>query len=136
MTGGLVVLLVLACLLPPAFGLSRHTVTDGAMSGDIETGSAVFVRSRPVVDLEVGDVISFPRASTAGVELVRRRIAEIDDGRIWTRSDRTGVRDPWPVTFEEESKARAVVDVPLVGHAYDALVGGATSLWWTLSSLG
>ncbi len=132
-TGGLIVLLVLAFVLPPAFGLSRYTVTDDAMSGTVERGSAVFARSLPVADLRVGDVITYPHPSTSG-ELITRRIADIEGGVIWTRSDSSAI-DPRPLTPDQSTRARAVFDVPLAGYAYDALSGGARLVWATVSEI-
>lgn len=133
--GGLLALLVLAFVLPPAFGLSRCTVSDDAMSGTMERGSAVFSKSLPVADLEIGDVITYPSPSTSGPELVTRRIAGIEAGVIWTRSDSTGALDPWTLTPEQSTQARAVADVPYVGYAYDAVSGSARVLWRSVSEL-
>ena len=132
--GGVLALLVLAFVLPPAFGLSHSTVTDDAMSGTIERGSVVFAKARPVADLEIGDVITYPHPAKPG-ELVTRRIAAIDAGMIWTSSDSTGALDPWTLPLDQATQALAVIDIPYAGYVYDALTGGARRLWQVLSEL-
>ena len=132
--GGLGALAMVAFVVPAAFGLSRYTVTDDAMGGTMHRGAAVFAKSLPVADLEIGDVITYPSPGPGGV-LVTRRIADIRAGVIWTRSDSTGVVDPWTVTLERSTQARAVVSIPYAGYAYDAIDGGARRLWRTVSGL-
>lgn len=132
--GGLVLVVVLAFILPAALGLTRHTVTDDAMSGTVERGSVVFTESLPLADLEVGDVIAYRPPSTSG-ELITRRVADIDRGLIWTSSDSTGAIDPWTISADGSTQRRAVVDIPYVGHAYDALIAGASSLWRTVERI-
>jgi signal peptidase I len=131
---GLGAFLALANLLPLAFGLTRYTVTDDAMSGTIDRGSLVFAKSLPVVDLEVGDVITYAHPATSG-ELVTRRIADIDGGVIWTRSDRTGAIDPWTLSIDRATQQRAVADIPYAGYVYDAVANGARELWARLPEL-
>lgn len=132
----LLALVVVAFVLPPAFGLSRSTVTDDDMAGTIDRGSAVFAKPRPVADLKVGDVITYPVPSASGSRLVTRRIADIEAGVIWTRGDSTGAPDPRTLTAEQSTEARAaVMHVPYAGYAYDALVGGSQRLWRSFSEL-
>lgn len=123
---GVLVLLVLALVLPPAFGLSHHTVSDDAMSGTMGRGSVVYAKALPVADLEVGDVVVYPHPKSG--ELITRRIAAIDAGVTWTRSDRTGALDPWTLTLDQATQARAVAAVPYVGYVYDALASGSRLL--------
>jgi signal peptidase len=131
--GGVLAFLVLAFVLPPAFGLSHHTVTDDAMSGTMGRGSVVFAKSLPVADLEIGDVIIYRHPKSG--ELITRRIAAIDAGMTWTRSDSTGALDPWTLTLDQATQARAVADIPYAGYAYDAVASGARLLRWTVSWL-
>lgn len=126
--GGAAVL-VLALALPSALGLSHTTVTDDAMSGSMKRGAAVFSEPMPAVDLEIGDVITYPVPTSAGDELVTRRIADIEDGVAWTKSDSTGLIDPWTVPLDETTQSRAVVGVPYAGYVYDAVSRGARRLW-------
>lgn len=130
---GVLAFLVLALVLPPAFGLSHYTVTDDAMSGSMGRGAVVFAQALPVADLEVGDVVIYPHPKT-GVSITRR-IAAIDAGVTWTRSDRTGALDPWTLTLDQATQARAVAAVPYVGYVYDALASGARLLRRTFSGL-
>jgi signal peptidase I len=131
---GVLAFLVLAFVLPPAFGLSHHTVTDDAMGGTMERGSLVFAKSLPVADLEIGDVVIYPHPKESG-ELITRRIAAIEAGVIWTRSDSTGALDPWTLTLDQATQARAVAAIPYAGYAYDAFASGSRLLRRTLSRL-
>ena len=132
---GLVAFLALAFVLPPAFGLSRHTVTDDAMSGTMERGSVVFAKSQPVGDLEVGDIITYRVPVDSGAGLVTRRIFDIQSGLIWTSRDSTGEVDPWTLSFDQLTQERAVVDIPYAGYVYDTLSRGARKLWSKVSEL-
>jgi signal peptidase len=123
---GVFAFLVLALVLPPAFGLSHHTVRDDAMSGTMGRGSVVFAEALPVADLEIGDVVIYPHPKSG--ELITRRIAAIDAGTTWTRSDSTGALDPWTLTLDQATQARAVAAIPYAGYVYDALAGGARLL--------
>ncbi len=131
---GTLVLVVLAFALPSALGLARYTVPDDAMSGTLERGSVVFTESRPVPDLEIGDIITYAHPSQDGRgEPITRRIARIQDGLIWTRSDRTGEVDPWTITLEEAARARAVLDDPYPRYVYRELADGSGLLWRTMT---
>ncbi|UUZ60140.1 hypothetical protein [Nocardioides sp. B-3] len=110
-----------AFVLPPAVGLSRHTVTDDAMSGTMERGSVVFAKSQPVGDLEVGDIITYRVPTDPRQDLVTRRIVDIRSGLIWTSRDSTGEIDPWTLSFDQQTRDRAVVDIPYAGYVYDAV---------------
>lgn len=125
---GLVAVIVLAVAVPAAFGLSHSTMTDDSMSGSMGRGSVVFTKPRPVMDLEVGDVITYrlpPGPDGAEGRQITRRIAGIEHGEIWTSSDRTGAVDPWTIGPGKATQARAVIDLPYLGHLYDAVGNGA-----------
>lgn len=119
--------LALAFVLPPAFGLSRHTITDDSMSGTIERGSVVFAKSRPVSDLEIGDIIIYRHPSAD--DIVTRRIHDIGSGLIFTRRDSTGEIDPWTLSFDQMTQEQAVVDIPFAGYVYDAVSRPVTRVW-------
>lgn len=127
--GVLVAFLALAFVLPPALGLSRHTVTDDAMSGTLERGSVVFAKSQPVGDLEVGDIITYRVPIDSGAELVTRRIFDIKSGLIWTSRDSTGEVDPWTLSFDQLTQERAVLDIPYAGYVYDAVSRAVKKVW-------
>lgn len=121
-------LIVLAVAVPSAFGLSHSTMTDDSMSGSMDQGSVVFTKPRSVMDLQIGDVITYrlPSVVDGGEgQQITRRIADIELGEIWTSSDRTGAVDPWTITPGEATQERAVADVPYLGYLYDAVGGGA-----------
>lgn len=119
----------LAFVLPPAFGLSRHTMTDDAMSGTMGRGSVVFAKSQPVSDLEIGDIITYLVPAESGEQLVTRRIFDIQSGVIWTSRDSTGEIDPWTLSFDQMTQERAVVDIPYAGYVYDAVSRAVKKAW-------
>lgn len=101
----------------------------------MKRGSVVFTKPRLVADLEIGDVITYPLPSGSKSTLITRRIVDIKAGEIWTSSDRTGAVDPWTIRPGEPSQARAVVDLPYAGYAYDALTNGTERLRHAFSFL-
>lgn len=124
----LVTMILLAVAVPAAFGLSHSTMTDDSMSGSMGRGSVVFTKPRLVMDLEVGDVITYrlpPGPDGAEGRQITRRIADIRAGEIWTSSDRTGAIDPWTIGPGKAMQERAVIDLPYLGHVYDAVGNGA-----------
>lgn len=126
---GLLSLVALTLVLPAAIGLSFRSVTDDAMSGTMDKGSAVIVDSVPVADLAVGDVITYPTSAASPTSsLVTRRIAEIDAGAIRTSGDNTGALDPWTVTLTDSTQEVAVGHVPFAGYVVDAL-DGSLRIW-------
>ncbi|PUA79457.1 hypothetical protein C7S10_18975 [Nocardioides currus] len=126
-------MVVLAFALPTAAGLSRTTVSDDSLSGTVERGSVVFARQRPVADLKVGDIITFGASSPYDDRRLARQIAAIDEaGVIWVSEG----EDLVAVPSDAPMQARAVVDIPYAGYAYDAVADGARSAWHSVSSLG
>ncbi|MCW2832295.1 MAG: signal peptidase [Nocardioides sp.] len=124
----LLLLIALSFVVPAALGVAFHTVTDDAMSGTIGKGSAVVVESVPVADLELGDIITYPKTSREDSPLVTRRIAGIEAGVYRTMGDGTGALDPWTVTLDASSQDVVIGHVPYAGYVVDAL-DGPTRLW-------
>ena len=118
--GLLLVAIALSFVVPVAAGLSFHAVTDDAMAGTIEKGSAVITEPVPVADLEIGDVITYPKISRDGTAtLLTRRIAAIDAAVYRTSGDSTGDLDPWTVTIDDPSQDVVVAHVPVAGYVVD-----------------
>ncbi|HXH80295.1 hypothetical protein [Nocardioides sp.] len=130
----LLLLIALSFVVPAAAGLAFHTVTDDAMSGTIDKGSAVVVESVPVADLELGDIITYATTSTEDSPLVTRRIAGIEAGVYRTMGDGTGALDPWTVTLDASSQDVVVAHVPYAGYAVDILDGPVR--YWLAAALG
>lgn len=128
----LVVLALFALLMvaPAALGLERFTVVDSAMDGTIGEGAAVFTRVTPVSDLRVGDILVYLPPSESGLnEPITRRIADIDKGLFQTRGDAEGQLDPWQFRLTEDTQAKAVFDVPVVGSLLDSVDSGSHRFW-------
>jgi signal peptidase len=112
------VLVVLVVLVPAVLGLQRYVITGGSMTGTIAKGSVVYSRLTPVVQLKVGDIITFvPPGQT---NPVTHRIVSIgagDDGRrvFRTKGDFNKAADPWQFTFPQPQQARYVYRIPYVG---------------------
>ncbi len=119
----LLLLIALSFVVPAAAGLAFHTVTDDAMSGTIDKGSAVVVESVPVADLELGDIITYRKTSSEDSPLITRRIAGIDAGVYRTMGDGAGSLDPWTVTLDGSSQDVVIAHAPYAGYAVDALDG-------------
>lgn len=133
---GVLMVLLLAFVVPAAFGLSHCTVSDDAMSGTMGRGSVVFTRPLLTADLEIGDVITYPRPSGSGSTMITRRVVDIQAGEIWTSRDRDGAIDPWTISPGQVTQARAVADLPYAGYVYDAVSRGAEGLRQALSFFG
>lgn len=117
-----VILLISAALLVPGFfGYERYVITGGSMSGSFEPGAVVFTRAIPVVDLQVGDVITYQPPPDSGVEgLVTHRIAEIEDdpeqGLLFTtKGDANDAEDPWRFRIDDATQPRVELAVDHLG---------------------
>ena len=106
-----------ACLLLPAsLSLSQHVVSDGAMGGSLARGALLFERPVQTVDqLNVGDVITFPRPDAPGA-MVTRRVVSIEGARVVTRGDAMPVADPWVLEVDGVEPALTVFAVPFAGY--------------------
>jgi signal peptidase len=113
-------------LLPPLLGYERYVLTGGSMDGTYDRGSIVFDREVPVVDLRVGDVITYKPPPESGLEgLVTHRIASVRDDEgvptFVTKGDANEDRDPWRFTLDQPTQAKVEFHVPYVGYALAAL---------------
>jgi signal peptidase I len=113
----------LLVLLPIGLGLERYvidgTTMDGPREGGISRGSIAFERVVPVSDLEVGDVITFPRPGAAdGDSMVTHRIVAIGPEGIVTQGDALPATDPWTLRPDGPTLPRVEFAVPWVGWAY------------------
>ena len=129
-TVGLASLTVLAglMLLPALFGLERYVITGSSMTGTYDRGSLVFAEPVPVVELRVGDVVTYAPPATAGSSdsLVTHRIAsvredEAGDPVFRTAGDANAEPDPWTFSASGATQPRASFSIPYVGYAFAAL---------------
>lgn len=127
----LTAVLALCLLLPASLGLSQHVVADGAMGGSLSRGALVFERPVRTADqLQVGDVITFPRPDSAGA-MATRRVVAIEGPRVVTRGDAMTDDDPWLIDVDAVEPSLTVFAVPLAGYP-QLLVPWLT---WTLLAL-
>lgn len=114
-------------LVPAVLGFDRYVITGDSMTGSYDRGSIIFERPVPVSELRAGDVITFEPPGGAGSQgLVTHRILEIkpDQGAgpvLRTKGDANAAPDPWEMTLEQPTQARAAFGIPYVGYAFAAL---------------
>jgi len=106
-------------LLPICLGLQRYVMTGDSMDGGIDQGSVVFVRTVPVGDLRVGDVITYRPPAATGVDgRVTHRVVSIDRGSLRTQGDARPDPDPWVLRPEAATLQRVEFAVPWLGRVY------------------
>lgn len=115
---------LLLIVIPVLFGYERYVITGGSMEPTIHKGSVAFDKVVPVVDLRVGDVITFvPPESSAPV--THRIIAATPDehGRpvFETQGDANEYADPWEVSLPGQTQARYSFQIPYLGYLLAAL---------------
>jgi signal peptidase len=116
-------LAAVALLALPLAGYERYVITGGSMGDAVERGSVVWAKAVPVVDLGVGDVITYAPPRGSGVEgMVTHRIVAIEsgeDGRrtFRTKGDANAQPDPWQFHLDEPTQARVSFHLPYAGHA-------------------
>lgn len=129
-TNLLLVAVVLGCaayVAPGLFGYERYVITGGSMSGTFEKGSLAFEKRVPVVDLEVGDVITYLPPADSGVStLVTHRLTSIEPGEggalvMRTQGDANPDPDPWEFSLTSPTQPVVVRTVPHLGHVFIAL---------------
>lgn len=133
-TGVITTLLLLAVTVGSAayvvagfLGYERYVITGGSMSGTFEKGSIAFEEHVPVVDLAVGDVITYVPPADSGVNtLVTHRIVEIEPGPsgapvFTTQGDANPDPDPWTFSLVADTQPVVATTVPHVGHVFIAL---------------
>ena len=57
----LMAIVLLVTLIPHLFGLNIAVIRDNAMQGSLPNGSLVFVKTTPVTEIQVGDLITYYR---------------------------------------------------------------------------
>lgn len=108
--------LALGLLLPASLGLTQGIVEDDGMGGRLARGSLVFERPVQTADqLNVGDVITFPRPGAPGSE-VTRRVVSVEGAHVVTRGDALPGTDPWALEVEGVGPSQTVLAVPYAGY--------------------
>ena len=109
----------LLVLLPIGLGFERYVMTGHSMAGSVDRGSVAFERVVPVSDLQVGDIITYPRPDGPdGHSMVTHRIVSVAPDGIVTRGDAEPAVDPWVLRPTAPTVSRVELVVPWVGWAY------------------
>jgi signal peptidase I len=123
----LCVALAAILLVPAALGFQRYVIVSGSMTGTYDRGSIVFDKEVPVVDLKVGDTITYePPAGASSEKFVTHRIFRISDNAqgepiFRTKGDANETADPWTFTLDKPDQAKVAFSVPYVGYLLAAL---------------
>lgn len=125
-TTGLLALVLLAfgalVGVPTILGYQTYAITTGSMTGTADPGSLVISDQVPVVDLVIGDVITYVPPVESGIEHhVTHRLVEIDvqdDGTrlMRTKGDANDVADPWTFILDDEVQSRMRAAIPFAGR--------------------
>ncbi|MBA2956103.1 signal peptidase I [Nocardioides sp. MAH-18] len=106
-------------LLPMGLGFERYVMTGHSMAGSVDRGSVAFERVVPVSDLQVGDIITYPRPDGGAEQgMVTHRIVYVGPDGIVTRGDAEPAVDPWVLRPAAPTVSRVEFVVPWVGWAY------------------
>lgn len=114
-------------LIPAALGFQRYVIVSGSMTGTYDKGAIVFDKEVPVVNLKVGDVITYaPPPGTFSQKLVTHRIVWIGTDKegertFRTKGDANPSADPWTFNLEKPDQAKVDFSVPYVGYLLAAL---------------
>jgi signal peptidase len=116
----LLVVAVFAALfvLPRAFGWSTLVVLSGSMEPAMPVGGLAFVEPVDNDDeVQIGDVVTYPRPDRSGT-LVSHRVFAVSDHlggpTIWTIGDANEAPDPWAVT-DDDLVGRVRFTLPYMG---------------------
>lgn len=96
--------------VPSFFGTSTLIVTTGSMSGTIEEGDLIIVKSSD--EYKIGDIVTF---LGQGDDIpTTHRIIRIDGDKFYTKGDANNTEDPRAV-LKEDMVGKVVGRVPYVG---------------------
>jgi signal peptidase len=119
--------LVAVTLLPTLLGYGRYTIVSGSMAGTYDTGSMIYTKELPTVQLRVGDVITYaPPAGASPQPIVTHRIhSRTVDAKgevvFRTKGDANQSADAWTFALNEPSQATVRFGIPYLGYAISAL---------------
>ncbi len=127
-----VLAVLLAAVLPLAFGARSMVVRSGSMTPAIRTGDVVVVRPISPAEAEVGDIVTFQEPNGSGNLLVHRVRAIAREGgevAVTTQGDANTNREDWKVAADG-TIGTVAYRVPLLGFAtrWIASPGGRVAL--------
>lgn len=110
------------------FGYKGYTVVSGSMEPAISTGDFIFVKTTPIEEIEIDDVVTFLRDE----EFVTHRAVEITDTGLMTKGDANNIADQGEVTHDSYIGELALI-VPYFGYVVVAtqqplVLGGLVAL--------
>jgi signal peptidase len=110
--------LVLAAVLPLAFGYRPYTVLTGSMEPTISAGDVVIDARISPLDARVGDVVTF-RDPEDQSKLITHRVKRIrrSGSHLWfvTQGDANNTTERWRIATDGEL-GRVVYAIPWIGH--------------------
>ena len=119
-------------VVPRVLGGTSLTVLTGSMQPTLNPGDVIAIRSIPVEDIRIGDIVTY-QAESNDPALITHRVTGLGfnaDGIVLTmQGDANGAADP-PVVAEQV-RGVYMYRVPLIGHVF-ALVGGSGTLLVTV----
>lgn len=91
---GIIVILLFVFFIPQCLGYQPYNIQTGSMEPKFPVGSMIYVKSTPLEDLKVGDIVTF-RTSPEGGWIVTHRISQIDKETavIVTKGDANNTED-------------------------------------------
>ncbi|MGO4250608.1 signal peptidase I [Paenarthrobacter sp. RAF54_2] len=110
---------------PRILGYQTSTMLTGSMAPLINPGDVVVTVPTPIVDLKVGDIITY-HIPVEDQRVETHRITEITataDGSVavQTKGDANNGIDPWIATLQGKTVDKQIATIPYVGNAIRAL---------------
>ncbi|XAS72093.1 signal peptidase I [Micrococcaceae bacterium Sec5.1] len=116
---------LLLAIGPRILGYQTSTMLTGSMAPLINPGDVVVTVPTPIVDLKVGDIITY-HIPVEDQRVETHRITEITttaDGSVavQTKGDANNGIDPWIATLQGKTVDKQIATIPYVGNAIRAL---------------
>lgn len=110
-----VIVIVLALLVPRAFGYDIFAVLSGSMEPTYHVGSIVYVdKNQSPEEIKAGDPIAFYKEK--GVVATHRAIeTDKENKQFVTKGDANDSKDPEPISYQQFI-GKAVLSIPLLGY--------------------
>lgn len=110
-----VAVLLVLFFIPQCMGYQPYNIQTASMTPKYPVGSMIYVKSTPLEDLNVGDVITY-RTSSEGGWIVTHRLAQIDreTGTLVTKGDANNTEDG-SISYTSVIGKATNFSIPLLG---------------------